>query len=137
MSNWLLRIASVYFIIGVCFGIYMGATHDFSQVPVHAHLNLLGWVTLCLVGLLYAVRPDFAKTRLAKAHFVLHNIGLPLQCTSLFFLLRGNPAAEGPLSMGSSLIGLGVFCLVLNVWWCTGQQNTRAVNLPKPVPAAG
>ena len=32
-------------------GIYMGMHEDFTLAPVHAHINLLGWVTLALYGL--------------------------------------------------------------------------------------
>lgn len=31
--------------------IYMGIAQDHSLTPVHAHLNLLGWVTMFLTGL--------------------------------------------------------------------------------------
>ena len=32
-------------------GIVMGTREDFTLAPVHAHINLLGWVTLALYGL--------------------------------------------------------------------------------------
>ncbi|RYI13820.1 MAG: hypothetical protein EON48_12275, partial [Acetobacteraceae bacterium] len=32
-------------------GIRMGISQDFTLAPAHAHLNLLGWVTLALYGL--------------------------------------------------------------------------------------
>ncbi|MRX50663.1 hypothetical protein GI374_09435 [Paracoccus sp. S-4012] len=36
---------------GVTVGLYLGLEGEFSSVPVHAHLNLLGWVTMTLDGL--------------------------------------------------------------------------------------
>ena len=36
---------------GICLGIMMGISSDFTLAPAHAHLNLLGWVTLALYGL--------------------------------------------------------------------------------------
>ncbi|WP_175476851.1 MULTISPECIES: hypothetical protein [Virgibacillus] len=45
-----LKIAAVYSVLGVCLGLTMGITENFSFTSVHAHLNLLGWVSLALFG---------------------------------------------------------------------------------------
>jgi len=137
MSNWLLRLATVYFAIGSAFGLVMGMTHDFVQAPVHTHLNLLGWVSLGLVGLLYALRPAFAATRLARAHFVLHNLGLPLMCGGLFFQLRGVAAAVPAVGLGSLAVAAGIACLLLNVWRLTGQASAHGLNRRPAATTAG
>lgn len=124
MSNWLLRLATLYFAIGVAFGVAMGISHDFTQAPVHTHLNLLGWVSLGLIALLYGLRPEFAATRLARAHFVLHNLGLPLMCGGLFFQLRGEQAAVPAVGIGSLLLAAGVVCLLVNVWRLTRSATS-------------
>jgi phosphotransferase system glucose/maltose/N-acetylglucosamine-specific IIC component len=55
-------------IIGMILGIGMGIREDFTLVPVHSHLNLVGWVSLVLFGLCY--RAGIAKAdRWARAHF--------------------------------------------------------------------
>jgi hypothetical protein len=46
-------IAGVTVITGMCLGFYMGINQDFTLTPVHAHLNLLGWVSLFLLGVYY------------------------------------------------------------------------------------
>ena len=46
-----LKIAAVYFIIAVCLGLVMGIIHDFRFASVHAHLNLLGWVSMAIFGI--------------------------------------------------------------------------------------
>lgn len=46
-----LLIAVAVALVGMCGGIFMAATQDFTLAPAHAHLNLLGWVTLALYGL--------------------------------------------------------------------------------------
>ncbi|WP_165943524.1 hypothetical protein [Roseicella aquatilis] len=45
--------AALCLVIGVTMGIAMGIAHDFHLAPVHAHLNLLGWTSLALMGLTY------------------------------------------------------------------------------------
>ena len=53
LSNWFLRIAVVYLLAGVSLGIFMGASGDHSMFPLHAHINLLGWVSMSLFGFFY------------------------------------------------------------------------------------
>jgi hypothetical protein len=40
---------------GMVWGAVMGSTQDFTLAPAHAHLNLVGWATLALMGTFYAV----------------------------------------------------------------------------------
>ena len=38
----------------------------------------LGWTTMALAGLVYAVFPQAAQSRLARIHFWMHNAALPV-----------------------------------------------------------
>ncbi len=55
--------AALCLIIGVGLGLAMGIAHDFHLAPVHAHLNLLGWTSLALMGLTYRAWPELAERR--------------------------------------------------------------------------
>lgn len=57
--------------VGIVLGIWMGAAHDFQFAPVHAHLNLLGWTSLALFGLIYRAYPALQNSWLAKVHLLL------------------------------------------------------------------
>src|SRR5437588_12990110 len=46
VALWFFALAPVYVLIGMSLGIYMGASEDHSLYPAHAHLNLIGWVTM-------------------------------------------------------------------------------------------
>lgn len=48
----------------MCLGAYMGINQDFTLAPAHAHMNLLGWVSLFMFGLYYRTHRN-AVTRLA------------------------------------------------------------------------
>src|SRR4051794_9039090 len=98
LSSRLLQIAVVYWVLGVSWGIYMGATENFIDVPVHAHLNLLGWVSLGLCGLIYAKAPHLERTFLAKAHFWLHNLGLPPLMAAVWLIVNGHGSIGGPIA---------------------------------------
>jgi hypothetical protein len=56
-----LAAAALCLTVGVCLGIWMGIRHDFHLAPVHAHLNLLGWTSLALIGLTYRAYPRLAE----------------------------------------------------------------------------
>lgn len=67
-------------LVGEGVGIWMGTNQDFTFAPAHAHLNLLGWVTLSLYGFAHRVYPALAKSRLALAQAVIaivSNLVLP------------------------------------------------------------
>jgi len=120
MGNRFLRLAVVYVLLGVTLGIVMAASHDYTFRPVHAHLNLLGWASMALFGLWYRSAPAAAETRLAKVHFWLHNIALPIQMTLLAIYLNGNNSVEPALAAASVVMGIGLVCFAINLWKHTG-----------------
>ena len=111
-----LLIAVIYLLLGVTLGNIMGATLDFTYAPVHAHLNLLGWVTLALSGLIYHQYPAAGGSRLGAAHFWLQNLILPVQLGSLFLFLGGNKAIGPLLGISSVLMALALLLLAVNLF---------------------
>ncbi|MBL6455203.1 hypothetical protein JMJ55_07705 [Belnapia sp. T6] len=64
--------AALCLVTGTALGIAMGIAHDFHLAPVHAHLNLVGWTTLALMGLSYRAWPQLSESRiLAPLQFAL------------------------------------------------------------------
>lgn len=51
LSGFSLGFAALAALIGMGLGIRMGIAQDFTLAPAHAHLNLLGWVTMAIYGL--------------------------------------------------------------------------------------
>lgn len=43
----------------------MGITENFQYVAVHAHINLVGWASLCLYGLVVRAFPELQASKLA------------------------------------------------------------------------
>ncbi len=118
-----LKIAAVYFLIAVCLGLVMGMIQNFSFASVHAHLNLLGWVSMAIFGIFYTIYPHAAQTKLANIHFWLHNIGLPVMQGALFVeLLTGSKTLTIGVVIGSILIVVGTFLFVINLF---KQINTN------------
>ena len=114
-STWL-KLAIVYLIAGVGIGIAMGATENFTLRPVHAHINLLGWTTLALAGLIYTVYPKAGASRLARIHFWLHNTALPAMMGSLAAFLLGHPGAVPILVASEIAAAAGVIVFACNIF---------------------
>ncbi len=60
------RAAVLFALIGMGMGIAMAIARDHSVMPAHAHLNLLGWVSLFLFGIYYRLNPALDVSRLAR-----------------------------------------------------------------------
>src|SRR5688572_17619929 len=87
-SIWF-RVAVVYFVTAVGLGVWMGASGDHSLYSLHGHINLLGWVSLCLMGLIYRQLPSAGNHRLARVHFWIYNLFLPVMMLALAAKLKG------------------------------------------------
>lgn len=111
-----LKLAVLYLLIGVVFGLVMGITHAFQYIPVHAHINLLGWATLGLAGVIYHLFPRAGGHWLGLAHFWLHNIGLPVFVVGLFFLQGGMASAEPVVAVGATVAVIGILCFAVNLF---------------------
>ena len=116
MAQIWLKIAVVYLLAGVTFGIIIGLTHQFQLAPVHAHANLLGWASLALAGVIYWLSPRAGGHWLGLAHFWLHNLGLPVFVVGLFFLYSGHAAAEPVVGVGAIVALLGIACFAVNLF---------------------
>ena len=127
MSNWFLRLAVLYLIAGVGLGIHMAASHNHAMAPVHAHLNLLGWVSLALFGLFYRVVPAATGTTLAKVHFWIYVPAHFVQMVLLALLFLGFPAVEPALGAVSMLVGAAVVVFAVVVWKHTQTPQQAGV----------
>lgn len=111
-----LKLAVVYLIAGIGLGIAMGASEDFTLRPVHAHINLLGWATMALAGLIYSVFPQAGMSRLARVHFWLNNISLPVMAIALAFVLTGARQVIPVLAAAEIVASIGIVVFAANIF---------------------
>lgn len=114
-ATWL-RLAVVYFVVAVTLGIVMGASGDHSLMPVHAHLNLLGWVSMTLFGLIGHLFPATMQGRIATLQFWLYNLSVPILLATLAALLRGHKELDPIVGIGSMVTGIAVLLFAYNVF---------------------
>jgi cbb3-type cytochrome oxidase subunit 1 len=110
-----IKISVCYFVIGVCIGMYMSMTEQFTLTPVHVHINLLGWTAMTLAGLIYVAFPAAAETTLAKVHYWVHNIALPIMMIGLALFVSGVSAAIPAVAAGGSFMVFGIIVFAINI----------------------
>lgn len=105
-------------LIGMVWGMIMGATENMVTMPAHAHLNLLGWVTMGLYGTFYALEGPSFSPRLAWTNFVVSTLSLFVMIPSLaMFLSHGNDPKYLPgMQAGEGLAVLGMLIFAISVF---------------------
>ena len=103
-SSLSFRIAVLFVVIGMIVGVYMAASHEHALAQAHAHINLIGWVSLFLIGLFYERRPQLDKSAGARWQVILYSIGAVVTNASLAALLLGNTGAEPGAAVGSFIV---------------------------------
>ncbi len=115
--------AAVAALTGMSLGIWMGMHEDFTLAPVHAHINLLGWATLCLYGLYHrgVTRPS---NRLAWTQVGCAALGMPLLTGGLAAYLGAGAHTAGFIIAGSllSFLGMALFLAVVVTDLAAGRR---------------
>jgi hypothetical protein len=110
--------AAVLFVLaGMGWGIQMGITQDHSAFPAHAHLNLLGWVSLFLFGVYYHLNPSLDKAGAARIQAWIWIVGTITETIGVGLVYTGHEAAEPMIAVGS----LTLFAAMLIFGWLVFQ----------------
>lgn len=111
-----LRTAVLYVLAGMSLGIFMAVSDDHTQMPTHAHMNLLGWASMALYAVVYRVWPEAARSPLAPWHFWIANLGTLVVVIGVAGIMAGHEESFGPIAgVGAilSLIGMLLFATIV------------------------
>jgi hypothetical protein len=109
-------------IAGMIWGLVMAITRDHSAMPAHAHLNLLGWVSLFLFGVFYHLRPAVNRSRPAIIQVTAWIIGTVVMTIGIGLIHTGHDVGE-PFAIGGSLT---VFAAMLLFGWLVVRRGHTA-----------
>ena len=107
--------AVLYALAGMVLGMVMGATEDFAMRPLHAHINLLGWAGLALMGAFYGIAGDRAPARLGWTVFVVSNAGNLLLLSMVSLIVQGKPPIVPVLMAGELMVVGGMLLFGVSV----------------------
>jgi len=89
---WYIAIALLMLFAGEIFGEWMASNRDHSLALVHAHLNVVGWASFALFGLIHHAFPVLASSRLAMAQFLIATFSTVFFIAGLWVVWAvGNP----------------------------------------------
>jgi cbb3-type cytochrome oxidase subunit 1 len=117
-----LKASLAWLALGVTLGATMAAHPEYTIYrPAHAHMVLLGFVTMMIFGVAYHVIPRFTghlihNRRAAEAQWFISNIGLALMVVGFVIRANGSPLGTPVLSIGGILAALGAYTFVYNMW---------------------
>jgi hypothetical protein len=112
-------------LVGMTIGMIMGGSGDFTVMPAHAHLNLLGFVVMCIYGVFYALTREILDCKLAWANFGLSAAGVIVMIPSLAIMLKsGDTALEPLVGIGGGLCMLGLIVFAVSVFKELARSRT-------------
>jgi len=119
-------------IAGMLWGIVMGISEDHSTMPAHAHLNLLGWVSLFLFGIYYHLHPTVDRNRLATLQVWIWIAGTIVMAIGVGLVHSGHAIGD-PIAAVSSLLVLAD--MLLFGWLVFRREPVEQTSQRTAVPA--
>lgn len=117
-----IRASLLWFAGGVVLGVGI-AVHPPWLIyrPAHAHMNVVGFLTMLVFGVGYHLLPrlfghPLYSPRLAIAHLFLANLGLALLVAGFFVQPHAAVAGRWLTGTGGILFALGAIFWVWNLW---------------------
>jgi hypothetical protein len=89
---------------GMVWGIIMGITEDHSAMTAHAHLNLLGWVSLFLISIFYHLHPAIDRSRIALFQVGVWVFGTVVMIVGVGLKHTGHSGGEPFAAVGSLIV---------------------------------
>ena len=111
--------AVLFVLAGMIWGIQMGMSGNMIEAPAHAHLNLVGWASMGLMGAFYGLAGDRAPRLLGWLNYGFSTVAVLVMVPSLALLLATTNKPNPGIIAGSILAFLGMalfFASIIAVW---------------------
>jgi hypothetical protein len=131
-SSLSFQAAVLLVIVGMVWGIVMAISQDHSAMPAHAHLNLLGWVSLFLFGLFYHLHPVIDRTRTALVQVWIWISATVVLTFGVALVHTGHPIGD-PIAAVGSVVVLGD--MLLFGWLVRSSREAGAIARASAIPA--
>lgn len=118
--------------VGITWGIVMAISENHSGMQAHAHLNLLGWVSLFLFGIYYRLHPWLERTRTALLQVGVWIVGTVALVVGVGLIYSGHPEAKPVAGIGSFIL---LFGMLLFGWIVYRGERAAQVGSGMGVPA--
>ena len=120
---------ALFAVFGLCLGLWMVAANNFIYSKIHAHVNLLGWVTLAIYGIVYRLYPAMKDCPLALPHLICSVAGVIFMNLGWWMFLQNILVGTKLLVIifrGGSALGILGVVLFLVIFWLKGKDQPEA-----------
>ena len=127
-----IRASLVWFTLGILFGVAMAAYPPWVVYrPAHAHMNVVGFITMMVFGVGYQLLPrlfghPLHNRSLAIAHVWLANGGLALMVIGFSLAPHIGRRSAWVTTTGGLLFSTGALSFVYNMWRTFNAADARA-----------
>jgi cbb3-type cytochrome oxidase subunit 1 len=98
--------ALIYGVVAALFGLLVFPMGAHTQVPTHAHLADLGWISFAIFGFFYHLFPERAAAPLARLHFWIAQISLIAFAVGFYLLYAGFIPVGEPITVVAAIFYL-------------------------------
>ena len=124
-SSLSFQAAVLIVLAGMVWGLQMAITNDHSAFPAHAHLNLLGFVSLFLFGFYYRMYPSLDQSRAAFAQVSMWIAGTVVMAVGVGLVHTGHAGGDPIAAIGSII----VLVAMLTLAWLVFRSERGAKSL--------
>ncbi len=93
--------ALIYGVLGMLLGLHMGISQNHAQMPTHAHIMVIGWLSFAVFGFFYAHYGSAVSQTLARVHLWLAQLSLAGLVIGLWLLYSGQTQFEPVVALSS------------------------------------
>ena len=93
--------ALVYGMLGLLLGIHMAIRQDRAQLPTHAHIMVIGWLSFAVFGFFYHFFGQAMPQLLASLHFWVAEASLIVIVAGLSLVFSGHTEFEPLAAVGA------------------------------------
>jgi hypothetical protein len=128
ISFFFFTTGALFVLAGVGLGIWMGMHENFTLAPVHAHINLIGWASMGVIGAFFAVAGENAPRKLGWAVYGLQTLGLLIMVPMLAKLLLGDKSVVPFLGASEIMVALALllFLVCVVMTWSRSKSGLTA-----------
>lgn len=131
-SSLSFQAAVLFVLVGMVWGLQMAISGNHSAFPAHAHINLLGWVSLFLFGIFYHLHPSLDASRIALVQVWIWIAGTAVLGVGVGLVHTGHPKAEPIAAIGSFTV---LFAMIVFAWLVYRRDRVGSERSLAPSPA--
>jgi hypothetical protein len=120
--------AIAFALAGMALGLSMAISNDHGEMPTHAHMMVLGWLSFSVFAFFYHAFPAAAASLAARIHVWLAIVSAIVLAAALFLFYRGNAGIE-PLAAISSIAYFVSMCVFAWAAWPVLFGENRKIKI--------